>query len=196
MRLSSVTARKRVRAPGLAAILLLALVSAGCNATGPQPKLVLEFYLETAADAGGEKFALQDTGQVKYRKGEPFLTMANVVDVQPGTVDVVLTDNQVQKTPCVFFSLNREGQRQLEFATASSNFGKKIFLFAADISGGDPSKYEEKPIAVRPIDQMITSGPLFMFLALPDMRTDRTKFEAYVAELKESVDRFQAKLNK
>ncbi|HTB64422.1 MAG TPA: hypothetical protein VK737_12630 [Opitutales bacterium] len=197
MRLIPITTLPSVRRLGLAALLLFALVSAGCNTAKEQPKQFLEFFLETTPDEGGAKeFKLQDTGQIKYHKNESFMTIANVLDVQPGTVDVVLADDQKRTTPCVFFTLDAEGQRQLQFNTISTNFGKKIYLFAADTSSGDPSKYEEKPIGVRPIDQMISDGPLFMFLALPDMLTDRAKFEAYVADLKDSVDKFQALKNK
>jgi hypothetical protein len=199
---------------GLAALLLAAL-SAGSCSTGPQlPDLLFDFHMETPAGSG-MAFTLPATQQVKYCKADAFVTEANVLDVKGGTIDVPLGDNEFVKTRCVFFYFDREGERQVELHTTTSDIGKKIYLFV-----------NAKPVGARLIDQTIsidestaapidvtsvasaasaalagkgaaaaestsTNGALFMFLEIPDVNTDQAKFDDYVADLKKSVVAYQ-----
>jgi hypothetical protein len=201
---------------GLPALLLAMLALGSCD-VGPQPpKIVFYFSMEAPGDTG-IPFTLPDTQQVKYCQAEAFIDEGDVVDVKGGTVDVPIGDNQILRPQCIFFYFNREGERQLELHTTSDNFGKKIFFFAVDRTLAPPpaalaptpagdapgrhplgqttasdiqaAKYQF--IGIRPIDQTISDGPLFVFMEIPGADKDPAKFDACVADLKASVDQFQ-----
>ena len=197
-----------------------ALFAGSCASMKP-PTLLFDFYMEAPVGTG-KSFTLPVTQQVKYCQGEAFLTEEHVTNVQGGTIDVAVGDH-LMRTRCVYFTLDREGERQLELHTTSDNFGKKIYFFGSETAPVPPpveptaSKDKDKTaaaapadkgnvaapppvddatahrtvIGVRPIDQTISSGPLFVFLEIPGADKDPAKFDDYVAALKASVDQYQ-----
>jgi len=168
----------------IVALLVTALAGGGCL-TPPTPDMFFDLFLEVQPDSG-VKFTLPDTGQIKYRANDPFIKMEDITDVKQGTVDVPVGGGlPLVTTPCVFFYFDSVAQRQLQFTTSSDNFGKKIFLCASDAT------HTNQVIGVRPIDQTVANGPLFVFIALPDVHGNQKKFDDYVAQMKEAVDRVQ-----
>jgi hypothetical protein len=171
---------------GLAALLLSALAGGSCSALPQPPTVVFDFHVETPTGTG-IALNLPVTQQVKYCQSDSFLDESNVVDVKLGTIDVSLGDGQIMKKQCALFYFNREGDRQMELQTQPDHFGKKIFLLASDQAGDGKDKY----IGVRPIDQIFTTGPFFMFMEIPDADSDPAKLAAVVDRMKASVDQAQ-----
>jgi hypothetical protein len=167
------------RTLGIASTMLVALFGGSCKSM-EAPTLVFDFHLEVATGTG-TLLTLPVTGH-------PFLDESDVTDVKAGTIDVSMgEDVPPLRQRCVYFYFDRAGERQLELHTPPDSFGKKIFLLASGIAAGEPAKF----VGVRPIDQTISDGPLFMFLEVPGADKDPAKFDALVADLKKSVDQFQ-----
>lgn len=143
---------------------VVALSSASCSTTSTPPKYFTQFYME-AAGQSGVAFTLPVSGLEFRRQPQPFLTAADVLWVQPGSVNVQGVPNA-----CVFFQFTIQGQHELYIHTGN-NVGRRIFLFAND-----------KPIAVRYIDQVLQTEPLFMFLEASDEKA----FTALVTDLQDS----------
>jgi len=173
------------RAFRLAALALFGLLGGGC-ATSAQPKLLTEFYLSSPAGTGVE-LTLPNSQLVQHRQADPFLNEANVLHVLAGTIDMNASPNSAAITvPCIWVYFDREGLRQIQMHTIAENFGKKIYMFAAE------ANKPPVPVAVHPITQTIADGPLMMFLEVPGAQDDPKKFSAYVADLEESAQRVQA----
>jgi len=162
----------------VAVVLIGALVGGGCNHT--PPKFYTEFFLESPPGTGVE-FTMPISKLVMHRQAEAFANETSVLDVAEGTIGVTVDPNQPPiRTPCILVQFDREGQRAIYQKTVAENFGKRIFMFANDI-----------PVAVHPITQMVTEGPLFMFTEVPGTESDHAKFVAFIKDLHESALRVQ-----
>jgi len=159
------------RAPLLCALLAATLFGASCQKP-PEPKYIAEFYLESPADTG-IAFQMPTTHLPFHRMADPFLNQASVTRVEQGQLNVKVSDNLVRPANCLMFYFDQDGQKRLYMATAG-NPTKRIFLFI-----------NSQPVAVRPIDQPIEDGMLFLFPEVAD-----ADLPAYVADLKESIKRF------
>jgi hypothetical protein len=157
---------------------LLALFGSGCHTSTPLPKYVTEFYME-APNPSGVAFTLPISQLIYHRMADSFLDLSMVTGVDQGHVTLNLPDGSSQAKACVIFYLNDDGRERLNMASAA-NPQRRIFLFL-----------NEKPIGVRPIDQPIESGQLFMFMEVTDK-----DLPTYVADLKESIKRFKDLKNK
>lgn len=142
---------------------LVMVVSNGCHTPEP-PKYFLQFYMEAPGNSG-IAFTLPES-KLEYRRlPGAFLNGADVTSVNEGVVGV----SGVQRL-CVIFTFSALGQRELYMQTAN-NLSRRIFLFASD-----------KPMGVRPIDQVIQNGQLFMFVETPDQKS----LEEFVADVQAS----------
>jgi len=154
------------RAAGLFTLLLSVLAVGGCQAP-PAPKIFLQFYLQSP-DVSGVAFTMP-LSKLDYRRlPEAFLNSADITSVNEGFVTVA-----GERTACVFFQFSPLGTHELMMQSAS-NVGRKIFLF----SNG-------QPLGVRPIDQVIQSGQLFVFVEEPDQKA----LEQFVADVQSSQQR-------
>lgn len=162
----------------LAGFVLFGLAGGGCSST--PPKYVTTFYMESPTGTGVD-FVLPGSQIKMHRQAEPFVNATSVLDIQEGQVGVTVDPNQAPiPTPCFLVYFDREGTRDIYTHTVAENYGKRIFMFANDI-----------PLAVFPIDQMVTNGVLFMFPELPGKDANHAKFEELVKDLHESSLRVQ-----
>ena len=129
----------------------------------------------------GIEFTMPISKLVMHRQVESFANATNVLDVAEGTVGVTVDPNQAPiPTACILVQFDREGQRKIYQQTIAQNFGKRIFMFANGV-----------PVAVHPITQMVTDGPLFMFTEVPGTETNHDKFVEFIKDLHESALRVQ-----
>jgi hypothetical protein len=152
---------------------LLALFGSACHSNSDLPKYVTEFYMEAPKDSG-IAFTLPISKLTYHRMADSFLDLSMVTGVDQGHVTVNLPDGTSQQKPCVIFYFNDDGRERLNMASAA-NPQRRIFLYL-----------NEKPIGVRPIDQPIDTGQLFLFMEVTDK-----DLPTYVADLKKSIKQFK-----